>query len=73
VADRIAKAKAIFWTSFSQYQNYRHRINEDVVHLCPGGETASLLKKTGLVPVIFPTIQSFLTWRKRNTHSISVA
>lgn len=73
VADRIAKAKAIFWTSFSQYQNYRHRINDDVVHLCPGGETASLLKKTGLVPVIFPTIQSFLTWRKRNTHSISVA
>jgi hydroxymethylbilane synthase len=73
VADRIGKAKAIFWTSFSQYENYRYRINEDVIHLCPGGETASLLKKAGLDPVIFPTIQSFLIWRKRNTHSTSVA
>ena len=73
VSERIANAKAIFWTSFSQYENYLHRIPKDVIHLCPGGETASLLKKAGVESIIFPTIQSFLSWRKRNTPSTSVA
>lgn len=73
VAHRIANAKAIFWTSFSQYQNYHQSINEDVIHICPGGETASLLKQAGLTPVVFPTIQSFLAWRKRNILSQTVA
>lgn len=73
VADRIGNVKAIFWTSFSQYENYRHSITEKVIHLCPGGETASLLKKAGVEPIIFPTIQSFISWRKRNILSTSAA
>jgi hydroxymethylbilane synthase len=72
IVERISAAKAIFWTSFAQFENYRHCINEHAIHICPGGETASLLKKAGLNPIIFPTIQSFLTWRKRNTISASV-
>jgi len=73
VAERISNVKAIFWTSFSQFENYRKSINENIIHICPGGETAALLRNAGIDPVIFPTIQSFLSWRKRNIHSTSVA
>jgi hydroxymethylbilane synthase len=73
VAEKIKNAKAIFWTSFSQFENYRQSINENIIHICPGGETAALLRNAGIDPVIFPTIQSFLSWRKRNIHSTSVA
>jgi len=73
VAENIKQAKAIFWTSFSQFENYHQSINENIIHICPGGETAALLRNAGIDPVIFPTIQSFLSWRKRNIHSTSVA
>jgi len=69
----IADADAIFWTSYSQYQFYGKHAKQDVKHLCAGGETAELLKQTGIEPVIFPTIKAFEQWRKYSIHSHSVA
>jgi len=69
----IAAADAIFWTSFSQYEFYRKYAKPDVKHLCAGGETAELLKQSGVEPVIFPTIKAFEQWRRYSIRSRSVA
>jgi hydroxymethylbilane synthase len=69
----IAAAEAIFWTSYSQYEFYGKYARNDVKHLCAGGETAALLKKAGVEPVIFPTIKAFEQWRKYSTRSHSAA
>ncbi len=60
----IANANTIFWTSFYQYQQYQSIIKEDIVHCCPSGETATLLKEAGINPVVFPNIKSFIQWKK---------
>lgn len=69
----IAAADAIFWTSFSQYEFYGKYSKPGVQHLCAGGETAELLKQSGIAPVIFPTIKAFDQWKKYSIHSRSVA
>lgn len=73
VAAAIAKAKYLFWSSFSQYKYYQQYIKPGAIHLCAGGETAGLLKQAGIGPVIFPTIKSFEQWRKYSIRSHSVA
>jgi hydroxymethylbilane synthase len=73
IATRIAESKAIFWSSFSQYEQYGKYASFDATHICAGGETASLLQHAGVNPVIFPTIKAFEQWRKSFTHSRSVA
>jgi porphobilinogen deaminase len=62
--DAIGKANYLFWSSFSQYQLYQPYTMRTATHLCAGGETATLLKKEGLSPIIFPTIKSFEYWRQ---------
>jgi len=69
----IAEANSIFWTSFSQFEHYGKYSKPDVKHMCAGGETAELLKRTGVEPVIFPTIKAFEQWRRSFTRSHSVA
>lgn len=69
----IVAAEAIFWTSFSQYEFYGKYAKPDVKHLCAGGETAELLKQSGVEPVIFPTIKAFEQWRRSSIRSHSVA
>ena len=73
IRQSIAKADAIFWTSFSQYEFYGNYAKKDVQHLCAGGETADLLKLAGVKPVTFPTIKAFEQWRKYSIQSRSVA
>ncbi|HMK19525.1 MAG TPA: hypothetical protein VK492_15085 [Chitinophagaceae bacterium] len=73
IPESIAVADAIFWTSFSQYEFYGKHAKPDAKHLCAGGETAELLKKAGLEPVIFPTIKAFEQWRRYSIPSHSVA
>ena len=69
----IATANAIFWTSFSQYEYYGKYAKPFAKHLCAGGETAELLKLSGVEPLIFPTIKAFEQWRKFSIQSHSVA
>ena len=69
----IAHAGAIFWASFSQFELYGKYVRPGVQHLCAGGETAELLKRAGIRPVIFPTIKAFEQWRKYFIQSHSVA
>ena len=69
----IAAAGSIFWTSFSQYEHYGKYANQEVKHLCAGGETAELLKKAGVEPTVFPTIKAFEQWRRYFIQSHSVA
>jgi hydroxymethylbilane synthase len=71
IAEKIALAKTIFWSSFSQYEQFGKHAARDVIHICAGGETATLLQQAGVKPVIFPTIKSFEQWRKSLTHSPS--
>lgn len=64
IVHAISQAEAIFWTSYSQFENYGQYAKVNVKHMCPGGETADLLKQQGIEPVIFPTIKAFELWRK---------
>lgn len=73
IQQSIAEADAIFWTSFSQYEFYDKYAKPGAKHLCAGGETAELLKQSGIKPVIFPTIKTFDQWKKYSIHSRSVA
>lgn len=59
----IQQAGAVFWSSYAQFEWYGHLCAKEVLHLCPGGETASALQKAGIAPVIFPTIKAFEQWR----------
>ena len=67
IQEGIRDAEFIFWTSHRQYLQYKNLIRKDVVHACPSGETAELLKLAGIRPIVFPTIKSFLQWRKFST------
>jgi len=73
IQESIVVAEAIFWTSFSQYEFYGKYARPDAKHLCVGGETAELLKKAGVEPVIFPTTKAFEQWRRSSIRSHSVA
>ena len=73
VEKNISTADCIFWSSFSQYEFYGKFARPGVKHLCAGGETAALLKQSGIEPVIFPTIKAFEQWRKFSIHSLSAA
>lgn len=73
IASGIASADYIFWSSYSQYEYYGQFAKQGVTHLCAGGETASLLKKQGIEPVLFPTIKAFEQWRKSFSRPLSVA
>lgn len=73
IAEKIAVADFIFWSSFSQYQFYGQFSKTTAVHACAGGETAALLKQQGIEPVIFPTIKSFEEWRRSSIRPHSVA
>jgi len=73
IQESIVTAEAIFWTSFSQYEFYGKYAKPDAKHLCAGGETAELLRKAGIEPVIFPTIKAFEQWRISSIRSHSVA
>lgn len=67
IIEQLKKATAIFWSSFAQFEFYGNYANATAIHLCAGGETASLLKAAGVEPVIFPTIKSFELWRNSFT------
>ncbi len=69
----MENADIIFWTSIHQYLQYKHVISDNVLHVSPSGETATLLQLHGINPIIFPTIKSFEQWRKYSTRPLSVA
>jgi porphobilinogen deaminase len=73
IAEKISSAKYIFWSSFSQYEQYGNYAAYDATHICAGGETATLLQQAGVAPVIFPTIKAFEQWRKSFIRSHSAA
>jgi hydroxymethylbilane synthase len=72
ITKQIAIADIVCWSSFSQYKYYGKYCKQSVLHVCAGGETASLLKEEGIQPVIFPTIKSIEQWRQLNTRPLSV-
>jgi hydroxymethylbilane synthase len=67
IAARIASSRFLFWTSFVQYAQYQDSVPPGAIHACPAGETAAMLRAQGLDPVVFPTIQSFQSWRQSIT------
>ncbi len=64
LANLIAKADQVFWTSYSQYAAFGRYCRPDVVHMACAGETANLLMADGIEPVIFPTIKAFQQWSR---------
>jgi hypothetical protein len=73
IIERIKAAKSIFWSSFSQYEHYGSYAAHDAIHICAGGETATLLQDAGISPIVFPTIKAFEQWRKSSIRLRSVA
>ena len=73
IEKNISAADYIFWSSYSQFEFYGKYTKPGVKHLCAGGETAELLKQSGIKPVIFPTIKAFEQWRKYSIRSLSAA
>lgn len=67
----IQEARGIFWSSFAQFEHYGKAVQSGCRHYCAGGETASALQRAGLAPVVFPTIKSFMTWKKSFTPLLS--
>ena len=67
----ISNSDFIFWSSYAQYESYKQYAKPSATHMCAGGETASLLKRAGVLPIIFPTIKSFEQWRKFSIPSLS--
>ncbi len=65
IKNKIAEADIIFWTSYQQYELCKGFLKDKVQHICPSGKTAILLQAQGLQPVIFPTIKSFIYWKKK--------
>ena len=63
---QIAESGFLFWTSYGQFCLYKDAVPLKAVHACLQGETAALLKKEGISPVIFPTIKSFAQWQQIN-------
>ncbi|MGC4102570.1 hydroxymethylbilane synthase [Ferruginibacter sp.] len=66
IKDKIAAADIIFWASFQQYELCKTLIKKDALHACASGKTASLLKKEGLNPIVFPTIKAFNDWYNKH-------
>lgn len=64
IKEKISTANTIFWTSFQQYKQYKSVVKSSVMHCCPSGETAYLLRDAGLQPIVFPNIKSFLQWKQ---------
>ncbi|MBU6158027.1 MAG: hypothetical protein KGP35_03235 [Bacteroidetes bacterium] len=67
IQHKISDAKAIFWSSYAQYEYYGKYVAAQAKHICAGGETAERLRQAGIDPVIFPTLKSFDAWRKSLT------
>ena len=47
---QMKKAGAIFWTNIHQYLQFKNVLANDVIHLAPSGETATLLRQEGIDP-----------------------
>ncbi|MBN8667067.1 MAG: hypothetical protein J0M30_06135 [Chitinophagales bacterium] len=71
LAQAIREADVVFWTSKGQYEIYQRELKPGVIHACPFGETAQQLKQAGLAPVVFPTIKSFIQWRRSSSPSVN--
>ncbi len=66
IEQQVAKADFLFWTSFGQFSLYKNVVSGKAVHACLQGETAVLLEKEGIKPVLFPTIKSFAQWKQND-------
>ena len=64
IEKQVADADFLFWTSYGQFSLYKNAVNAKAIHACLQGETAVLLKKQGITPVLFPTIKSFTQWKQ---------
>lgn len=69
LAEKIKSANYIFWTSYRQYEQYKNQVSKHAKHFCCAGETADLLKRAGIQPIIFPNIKAFQQWKTTNTYS----
>lgn len=56
-------ADIIFWTSGTQFQNFKHAAKSTAIHACASGETLTQIRRSGIEPIVFPTIQSFQQWK----------
>ena len=63
IETQISESTLLFWTSIHQFIAYKAAIKPNAIHLCPSGETAELLRASGINPIVFPTLKSFLQWK----------
>ena len=72
IAQQLKEADIIFWTSYRQYLQYSYVLKQNVIHVCPFGETARQFIAAGIQPVVFPNIKAFQQWKQTSILSRSV-
>jgi hydroxymethylbilane synthase len=65
IEQQVSKADIIFWTSFRQYEAYKHALRENVENCCSTGRTATLFHRAGISPIVFAGIKGFNAWRSQ--------
>jgi hydroxymethylbilane synthase len=70
LAEAIASADIIFWTSFRQFAAYRDVVKPDARHCCSPGRTNASFHEAGIRPVLFAGIKGFNEWRHTATKGV---
>lgn len=65
--EALKKATHIFWSSGSQFDELKEWVPVGARHACGAGKTAKLLNERGLSPRIFPSVEEWRKWLKRET------
>jgi hydroxymethylbilane synthase len=60
----LSRAGHIYWSSGSQFDELKDSAPMKATHSCGPGKTAEHLRKAGLKPVVFPSIEEWRKWAK---------
>lgn len=58
----LASATHVFWSSGSQWGELGSKVSTSAHHSCGPGKTAARLKKAGLHPTVFPSVEEWRKW-----------
>ena len=70
---KLKEARLIFWNCFAHFDEVKDLAGKDLIHACLPGRTAEGLKKSGIHPILFPSLDSFNQWKKNYIQSIIAA
>jgi hydroxymethylbilane synthase len=61
----VGRAKYFFWTSGTQFAEFKPNLPADAIHACGPGKTKKMLERSGIKNIhIFPQVEAWRTWVK---------